>query len=76
MEFDNIWALEKAKSNVEKYFPVVAVLEMYDESLVVMENLVPEFFEGIQNMHQKRKGKGDTDAFKGFLLSVACEKNL
>ena len=54
MEFGSLWALNKAISNVEKYYTVVGVLEMHQESLVVMEKLIPEFFDGIQEIYQKR----------------------
>ena len=39
-------ALETAKANVVKHYAVVGVLEMWDESLEVMENTLPFFFAG------------------------------
>ena len=39
-------ALETAKANVVKHYAVVGVLEMWDESLEVMENTLPFFFSG------------------------------
>ena len=30
--------LEKAKKNIEQYFPIVGITEMYDESLIMMKN--------------------------------------
>ena len=39
-------ALETAKANVVKHYAVVGVLEMWDETLEVMENTLPFFFSG------------------------------
>ena len=39
-------ALQKAKLNIERYFPVVPVLEYLKESLRLLEKLIPEYFEG------------------------------
>ena len=35
-EHNSNWALDRAKENVERHFPVVAVLEMFEDSLKVM----------------------------------------
>ena len=39
-------ALETAKANVVQHYAVVGVLEMWDETLEVMENTLPFFFSG------------------------------
>lgn len=44
--YGNLEAMSTAKSNIEKYYPVVAVLEHMNMSLVVMENKLPQFFKG------------------------------
>ena len=38
--------LETSKANVAKHYAVVGVLEMWDETLEVMENTLPFFFSG------------------------------
>ena len=38
--------LKTAKANVAKHYAVVGVLEMWDETLEVMENTLPFFFAG------------------------------
>jgi hypothetical protein len=43
--FGSPTALARAKSNVEKYFAVVGVLEWLDKSLGVMEKYVPRYFK-------------------------------
>ena len=37
--------LKLAKSNVEKYYSVVGILEKWNESLEVMEHYIPRFFK-------------------------------
>ena len=39
-------ALELAKKNVEKFYSVVGVTELWDETLEVLENKLPFFFKG------------------------------
>ena len=45
-------ALEIAKTNVEKYYSVVGVLELWNESLRVFEEFVPYFFRGLPEAYQ------------------------
>ena len=45
------WALEKAKSNIEAFYPVVAVLEDLDNTFFVLENKLPKFFSGISKLY-------------------------
>ena len=54
--FDSAAALQRAKSNVEKYYPVVGVLERMPETLKIMEKLLPNVFIGqiSQNYHGNR----------------------
>ena len=44
--FNNQMVLETSKANVAKHYAVVGVLEMWDETLEVMENTLPFFFSG------------------------------
>ena len=44
--FNNQMVLETSKANVAKHYALVGVLEMWDETLEVMENTLPFFFSG------------------------------
>ncbi|TRY68406.1 hypothetical protein TCAL_10235 [Tigriopus californicus] len=47
-EVGNLKALALAKLNIESHFPVVGVLELFNETLVALELLLPRFFRGIR----------------------------
>ena len=40
--------------NVAKHYAVVGVLEMWDETLEVLEDTLPFFFKGAKEMYQKK----------------------
>ena len=61
--FGSAEALKRAKSNVEKYFAVVGILEKWNESLEVLEHYVPAFF------------KGATGAYKRYMKSKPKNRN-
>lgn len=61
MYFNDKWALATAKSNVERYFPAVGVLEELNATLEVFENIIPYFFKGVQDIYFK-------DLFRKFIL--------
>ena len=46
LRFNNKEVLEAAKANVEKYYSVVGVTELWDETLEVLEHQLPFFFKG------------------------------
>lgn len=48
------WALERAKSNVERYYPVVGVLEELNSTLTVLEKRLPYFFRGVKDIYFKQ----------------------
>ena len=50
-------ALSRAKRNVERFFPVVGVLEMLEETLEVMEEAFPEFLGGIAGKFKAKGGR-------------------
>ena len=43
-----------AKSNVEKYYSVVGILENMDETLQVLESYVPAYFEGASKVYNEK----------------------
>ncbi|XP_060528606.1 uronyl 2-sulfotransferase-like isoform X2 [Cylas formicarius] len=54
MEPNNAWALKTAIENVEKYYPVVGVLEELNATLHVMEKQIPYFFKGAKDIYQRK----------------------
>ena len=50
------WALQQAKSNIDKWFPVVAVLERMKDSLQVLEHFLPKFFSGALHFYEEKGG--------------------
>ena len=50
------WALHQAKSNIDKWFPVVAVLERMIDSLRVLEHRLPKFFSGAKQLYEELGG--------------------
>ncbi len=51
-EPDGSWALSQAKSNLEKYYTVVGVLEELSTSLSVFESKIPQFFNGASKIYE------------------------
>nr|CAH7715120.1 unnamed protein product [Callosobruchus chinensis] len=52
-ELNNDWALQTAKSNVEKYYTVVGVLEKLNDTMDVMERKIPYFFKGAKKLYDQ-----------------------
>ena len=51
-------ALDRAKANIDRWFPVVAVLERMTQSLRVLEYVLPKFFSGASRVYsQDLKGE-------------------
>ncbi|XP_063238559.1 heparan sulfate 2-O-sulfotransferase hst-2-like [Bacillus rossius redtenbacheri] len=50
-ELDNERALSVAMDNVERYFPVVGVLEELNATLAVLESTLSYFFKGVQRLY-------------------------
>ncbi len=44
--FNSAEVLQRAKANVEKFYPVVGVLERLNQSFTVMEHTMPHIFKG------------------------------
>ncbi|KAG8231839.1 hypothetical protein J437_LFUL008609 [Ladona fulva] len=51
MALNDQWALEEAKTNVERHYNVVGVLEEINVTLAVLEKQLPRFFSGVQDMY-------------------------
>ena len=50
-KFNNPLALQLAKSNVEKYYPVIGIVENMNKTLAVLEHFWPEYFKGAVNAY-------------------------
>ena len=59
-EFNNPHALQRARANIDLFYPVVLVLELIQESLCVMERKVPEYFRGARVVFNGMPGKAIT----------------
>lgn len=53
--FNTVGALERAKLSVEKHYAVVGVLEDINTTLTVLENYIPQFFEGATELYWGKK---------------------
>ena len=51
------WALARAKSNIDRFFPVVAVLERLDESMAVMEARLPKYFKLVSKYYKMESSR-------------------
>ncbi|XP_074028425.1 uronyl 2-sulfotransferase homolog pip isoform X2 [Leptinotarsa decemlineata] len=52
MVLNSTWALQIAKNNVVRYFPVVGVLEEMNATLKILENKIPYFFKGATKVYE------------------------
>lgn len=46
------WAVEKAKENIEKHYAFVGILEELDDSLQLMEILIPRYFNKAKSVYK------------------------
>ena len=51
-EFGSAFALRKAKENIDKFYPMVAVLERLKDSIKLAEYLFPNFFTDASQIYQ------------------------
>ncbi|XP_008216616.1 heparan sulfate 2-O-sulfotransferase 1 isoform X1 [Nasonia vitripennis] len=65
-ERNNEWALEQAKANVLRWYPIVGVLDLMDETLNSLERAFPYFFEGASLIYDKLRPK-KTNTFSSTL---------
>lgn len=61
--------MQKAKENVERYYPVVGILEEINATLEVFEHTLPYFFKGVQRVYFK-------DLFSKFLSVTSESKSM
>ena len=54
MECRNQGALQQAKQNIEKWYPVIGVLDNINKTLAVMEKTVPEYFSGVSDIYYRQ----------------------
>lgn len=51
-EFGTKFAIRKAKENIDKFYPMVAILEKLEDSIKLAEKLIPQFFMGAWNIYK------------------------
>ena len=57
MSVESRWALERAKENVEKHFPLVGLTSEFNRTVEMMERIYPEdVFEGLTVVRKTRAG--------------------
>ncbi|XP_014209150.1 heparan sulfate 2-O-sulfotransferase 1-like [Copidosoma floridanum] len=56
-ERNNVWALEQAKANVIRWYPIVGVLDRMEETVGRLEKAYPYFFEGASIIYDKLRPK-------------------
>eukprot|EP00057_Strongylocentrotus_purpuratus_P035024 XP_797456.3 PREDICTED: uronyl 2-sulfotransferase [Strongylocentrotus purpuratus] len=54
---DATWALEQAKSNIDKYYTFIGITEEYEASLRVLEHLMPDMYNGLTEFYLSRINK-------------------
>lgn len=54
-EYGNSQAMSTAKSNIDQWYPVVAILERMNDSLRVAEAILPNYFKGATKAYFKNK---------------------
>ncbi len=55
VSFGDREGLQRAKDNIERYYPVVGVLEMLKETFVVMNRFLPMFAKAIRPLYNQHK---------------------
>ena len=50
------WSFQMAKYNTDRWFPVVGVVEYWNETFALVENRFPSYFQGIKDFYYNVKG--------------------
>lgn len=69
-ERNNTWALERAKANVIRWYPVVGILDYMEESLNALAIEFPYFFNGAINIYNQFRKYICVNIFINFYFSV------
>lgn len=73
------WALQKAKTNIERYYAVVGVVEEMNTTLKVLEATLPRFFKGALEVYYSigvRKNQNNEKEHVAEDLKAALKANL
>ncbi|KAJ8676490.1 hypothetical protein QAD02_012277 [Eretmocerus hayati] len=73
---NNAWALEQAKSNVRRWYPVVGVLDSMEETVESLEKVFPYFFEGAPLVYEKIRPKKMSIPADPTVLKPGSKKRL
>lgn len=72
-QFNNAEALQKAKNNVEKYYKVVGIIENINMTLSVLEDRLPEYFEGAKELYHNDPDVQKFRMKNAYKLPVSAE---
>ena len=50
------WALKRAIENIEAHFPVVGILERFDDTFIAMEHYMPYVFRNVGKLYTSDAG--------------------
>lgn len=65
---NNRWALERAKTNVIRWYPVVGILDYIEESLNALAVEFPYFFKGAIHIYNQLRKYSYKYLFVQFLI--------
>ena len=63
LEYCTEFVMKKVKENVERFYPVVAVLEHLEDSLKVAEAILPKFFKGAWDIFRNQSDESKTQGY-------------
>ncbi|XP_011498402.1 PREDICTED: heparan sulfate 2-O-sulfotransferase 1-like [Ceratosolen solmsi marchali] len=75
-ERNNAWALQQAKANVLKWYPIVGILDHMNQTVKSLEVNFPYFFEGASLMYEKIRPKKKNFFNNSTILKPLTKKHL
>ena len=60
MDYKSEWALQQAKTTIETNYPLVGIAERFEETLLLMERIFPQFYHGLPKFVESLKPGGRT----------------
>ena len=78
-QFGSQSGLQRAKENIEKFFPIVGITGQMQQSILLAEKLIPEFFGGASKLNlniKKNSGKSDYKHIQKSNLSTKAQDKL
>ncbi|KAF7399365.1 uronyl 2-sulfotransferase-like isoform X2 [Vespula maculifrons] len=73
---NNKWALQRAKANVVRWYPVVGLLDYMEETLHVLQKEFPYFFTGSLRIYNKLRPKENYLSKRSISIKTRAKKVL